>query len=283
MLFDAHLNASGLGPGDVADLRFFGVAGALVPSGDAVAPASADAIRAAWDRVVGRAVERLRRGGIAGYAAVGVHPRRIPRRGLDALLAELPDLLGRPEVVAIGEVGLEEGGAREEDVLARQLAMARELRLPVLVVTPWKEKVRATRRVLAVLRESELPPERVLVDRADARTVRMIRACGYGAGLSLSAGGRAARDPIDGAAGLVRSLGPEGLVLDSDAGEGGGDLLALPRAADRLEKAGLSDAVIRRVCGANALAWLGIDARALRGAGAPPSGASARSSRRPSR
>jgi len=284
VFFDAHLGATALSARDLADLRFFGIAGALCPASDAVAPATAAAIHAAWEDLAGRVVRRLRRGGIAAWAALGVHPRRIPWRGLEALLAELPELLGRPEVVAIGEIGLEEGGAREEQVFARQLAMARELRLPVLVHTPWRDKVRRTRRILALLREADLPPERVLVDHADARTVRMIRSFGHAAGVSLSAGGRGRAGPVEEAARLVAALGPEGLVLDSDAGEGGGDLLALARAADRMAKAGLSEAVVRRVCCGNALAWLGLSARALReGANGRERAASGRSGRPPSR
>ncbi len=266
MLFDAHLNAASLGPRDLADLRFFGVSGALVPAGDAAVPPSAEGVRRAWERIAGPVLLRLRRAGLAAYAALAVHPRCIPRRGLEALLAELPELLGRPGVAAIGEVGLESGDAREVEVLHRQLELARDLRLPVLVHTPWKDKVRVTRRTLALLRESQLAPERVLVDHADGRTVRMIRACGYRAGISLSAGGHAA---VDRAVEIISALGPEGWVLDSDAGEGGGDLLALPRAADRLGRAGLSEAVVRRVCGANALEWLGVDPRALEARRAP--------------
>lgn len=267
MYFDAHLRAGGLGARDLADLRFFGVAGALCPSGDDVTPATAAAILRAWEELSGPVLRRMRRAGLAAYVALGVHPRRIPWRGLEALLAELPDLLGRPGVVAIGEVGLEEGGPREEQVLLRQLQLAHDLRLPVLVHTPWKEKVRVTRRTLALLREAELPAARVLVDHADGRTVRMIRACGHWAGLSLSAG-RRARGPVEEASALVAELGPEGLVLDSDAGEGGGDLLALARAADRMARRGLSEAVVRRVCGGNALAFLGLDPGLLRaGAG----------------
>jgi predicted metal-dependent TIM-barrel fold hydrolase len=179
----------------------------------------------------------------------------VPWRGLEALLAELPDFLGRPHVAALGAVGLEEGGEREETVFGRQLELARELRLPVVVHTPWRAKERVTRRALAVLREHELEPGRVLVTRADARTVKMIRACGYAAALSLSAGS----DAIGEAVKLVASLGPEGLALGSGAGDGAGDLLALPRAAGRLAKAGLSPAVVRRVCGGNVARWLGVE------------------------
>lgn len=256
-MFDALLHARSLGPRDVADLRFFGVAGGLVPSDDAVPSATGPAVRRGWDDVV-LAVRRLRRAGLAAWGALGVHPRRIPLRGLEALLADLPAALGRPEIAALGAVGLDGGGELEERVLARQLELARELRLPVVIGVPWRGRERATRRVLTILREAELDPARVLVAGADARTVRAVRACGHLAGLSLSG------DGLERAVELVAALGPEGLVLGTDAGLAGGDLLALARAADRLSRAGLSDAVVRRVCGGNALAFLGVDAAALR-------------------
>lgn len=275
--FDGHLRAGSLRAADLADLAFFGVAGALVAAGDE-APATAPGISRAWTAVAGVEVRRVRRAGLAGYAALGIHPRRIPRRGLEALLAELPDHLGRRGVVALGAIGLETGGGAEEAVFLRQLELARELRLPVVVTTPWREKERVTRRTIGILRESQLEPRRVRVDQADSRTVRMIRACGYFAGLSLSGGARP--DPIDEAVRLVRTMGPEGIVLCSATGEGPGDLLALPRAAARMSKAGLSDAVIRRACRDNALALIGIDARALSGSDRAASGRSGRPSSR---
>jgi predicted metal-dependent TIM-barrel fold hydrolase len=261
-VFDALLHARALRPRDLADLRFFGIAGGLVPSDDAIPSAAPAAIRKGWDDVV-LAVRRLRRAGLAAWGAVGLHPRRIPLRGLEALLADLPAALGRGEIAALGLVGLGEGGELEERVLARQLELARELRRPVLAATPWRGRERITRRLLALLREAELDPARVLVAGADAGTIRTIRACGFLAGLSLSAGG-GPRGGVDAAVRAVAALGPEGLVLGSDAGLAGGDLLALARAADRLAKAGLSEAVVRRVCGGNAVAFLGVDVGALR-------------------
>ncbi len=257
MFFDARLLARSLRPADLDDLRFFGVTGALVPTDDAPAPVDAGAIRAAWDEIAGAALRRLRRAGLSGRAALGVHPRRIPGRGLEALLHELPDFLGRPGVAAIGEIGLEAGGEREERLLERQLDLAAALRLPAVVHTPWRARERMTKRVLAILKASEVEPEKVLVLGADRRTVKSIRACGHWAGLLLSAGGDASA-AIEEAVRIVRAMGPEGVVLCSGAGEPGGDLLALPRAAARLAKAGLSRAVIDRVCGGNVRGLLGV-------------------------
>ncbi len=260
MWFDALLRARSLSPRDLSDLRFFGVSGALVPADDEVGPGGAAAVRRGWRETVATA-RRLRRAGLAGYAALGIHPRRIPARGLEALLAELPDALGSPEVAALGAVGLDQGTPLEERVLLRQLELARELRLPVLVEVPALGREKITRRTLALLQDSGLAPGQALLAGAGERTVRAVRACGHLAGLCLSHG--AGPDGVDDAVKVVSALGPEGLVLGSDAGLSGGDLLALPRAADRLSRAGLSVAVVRRVCAANAVAFLRVDPQAI--------------------
>jgi uncharacterized protein len=277
-VLDALLHAGALGRRDLADLRFFGVTGALVPLDDAAVPAGGG-VRSGWEAVIA-AVRRLRAGGIAAHAALGVPPGRIPHRGLEALLAELPAALGRPEVAALGAVGLDRGGELEERVLLRQLELARELRVPVVATVPLRGREKLTRRLLAALGEAELPAGRVLVAGVDARTVRAVRSCGHLAGLALSAGEGLPDRAIDAAVRIVATQGPEGIVLLSDAGLSGGDLLALPRAADRLAKAGLGPAVIRRVCGENAARFLRIEppgrARASSGRSGRPASRGAR-------
>ena len=71
------------------------------------------------------------------YAAVGVHPEDCDGFQ-DEDLTELRQLLEQPKVVAIGEIGLdyywEENPPRalQQEVLRRQLALAEELKLPVI-------------------------------------------------------------------------------------------------------------------------------------------------------
>jgi len=255
--FDALLHAAALRAADVEALRFFGVAGALVPSGDGFHPATAGALRDHW--LATAAVARsLRARGLPAWAALGIHPRRIPRRGLAERLADLPEHLSRPEVAAIGPAGLEEGGPQEEEVFLAQARLAAELRLPLLVRTAWRARERQVGRLLTLLEEVELEPGRVLVSHADARTLPVIRARGHRALVVMS--GRAG---VEEAARLVARHGAAGIVLGSDAGDGAGDPLALPRVADRLQRAGLSVAVIKRACLGNALEWLGLEGEAL--------------------
>lgn len=253
-IFDAQVHASGLSDQDLADLVFFGVTGALCVAGDEVPEATAEALLADLEARVAEEPVRLRRAGLEAFLALGVHPARVPERGLAEVLARLAALLGAPRVVAVGSIGLERGGPAEEDAFARQLELARDLRRRVIVHTPARDKQRITRRVLAMVRESGIEADRVLVNEVDARTVRLARECGHGAGLVV----HPARISAEEAVRVIRRLGSASLVLGSDAGRGPGDLLALPRTAMLLEKAGLSAEITRRVCRENALAFLGV-------------------------
>jgi hypothetical protein len=168
-------------------------------------------------------------------------------------LEELPAWLRGGKVAALGLLGLWRGGAAEEEALLEQLALARRLNVPALVATPHRDREAMTRRLLLVLKQSKLPPSRILIDGAVGRTVKTIRALGYWTGLTLHPEHLSAEKAVA----LVRALGPERLVLDTAIGDGPGDLLALPRARHLLEKAGLTRSVVDRVTRANATTLLG--------------------------
>lgn len=247
-MFDVHLHPSGLSDADLETLKFFGLEQALVPAGRAAAP-SVEAVLAEFDDVLEEQLPRLEKAGIRAVAAFGVHPLSLPRRGLPELLQRLPQYLSDRRAVAVGAIGLKRGTPPELDAFEQQLALARRLMLNVIVWTPAESRDAVTKQTLNVLRGSGLEPSRVLVDGADAKTVRLIRECGHFAGLTLHP------DCLtpETATALVRKLGPERLVLDTAAGEGASDLLGLARCEHLLEKAGLSNAVVRAVTQQNAV------------------------------
>ncbi|MBJ6761043.1 TatD family hydrolase [Myxococcaceae bacterium JPH2] len=250
-LFDAHLHPEGLSDQDLESMRFFGVERALVVAHHFPEP-TPKALREHFDHIVERQLPRLERLGIRAYAALGVHPRCIPRRGLSEVLGHLPDYFQGGRVVALGETGLHSGGEEEEEAFLEQLALARRLKLRVLVHTPTQDKERTTRRILTLLRQSGVLASRVLVDHANARTVRTILEVGHWAGLTLHPDELRAERAVS----VVRRLGSERLVLNSDAGDGAGDILGLARVANLLAKARLSERIVRRVARENAERFL---------------------------
>lgn len=249
---DLHLHAEGISDQDLSTLAFFGLSCAVTCANDAGATSKDELLRH-WDELVSIQTQRLLAAGIKPLVALAVHPARIPLHGVDDLLERLPHYFDDPRVVALGELGLQHGGEREEEIFARQLELAVLLRRPVIVHTPARDKLSRTKRLLAMLRESRLPRERVLVDHTTPETFTLVRACGHWAGLTLQPGALAQGELAQ----LLSRNGAEQVVLTSDIGEGPADLLALPRAAESLRKAGLSADLCRRALHDGPLAFLG--------------------------
>jgi predicted metal-dependent TIM-barrel fold hydrolase len=251
-MFDAHLHPEALSDQDLESMAFFGVTSALALAHHAPAERRVKHLFEHFDDLLGRQLPRLERAGIHGWAALGVHPLSAPARGLPEVLAALPGYLRGGKVVAVGEVGLHRGGEAEEEALVEQLALAAKLRLPVVVHSPHQAKEKLTRRMLNLILSSAVAPGRVLVDHASPRTVQPILACGFWAGLTVHPDELGAEKAVA----LVRRFGTERVVLNSDSGDGAGDILALPRAVRLLEKAQLSAAVVSRVAEENARRFL---------------------------
>src|SRR4051812_14017977 len=184
---DLHLHAEGISAADLTTLVYFGLHAAVSCANDAGITNALD-VRKQWDALVARQVRRLKGAGIRPWVALAVHPARIPWHGVDDLLHRLPRYFDDPRVVALGELGLHQGGEREEELLARQLQLSIILRKPVIVHTPAEAKAAVTRRLVAVLRESRVEPDRVLIDHVTADTFQLVRAYGYFAGLTLQPG-----------------------------------------------------------------------------------------------
>jgi len=118
----------------------------------------------------------------------------------------------------------------------------------VLIHTPYTEKERLTRRTLHLLKQSEIARRWVMIDHANAKTVRTILECGHYAGLTI----HPEELSVEGAANLVARLGSERVIIDSDLGDGPGDIIGLPRLLHRMAKHKLSPGVIRKVALKNA-------------------------------
>jgi predicted metal-dependent TIM-barrel fold hydrolase len=256
-LFDAHLHPEGLTDQDLETLRVFGVSAALVAAHHAPIDSTSRDILAHFDSILSVQLPRLERQSIRAYAAIGVDPRCVPRRGMSEILSALPGYFATGKVVALGEVGLHSGSEAEESALVDQLQLSAKLKLPVLVHTPSRDKERHTRRILNLLKAAGILPRRALVDHASGRTVRTILECGYFAGLTIHPDELSAER----ASALVARLGSERLVLNSDLGDGPGDIIGLPRVVHLMQKRKLSERVIHKVAFANAARFFGVSLR----------------------
>ncbi len=147
------------------------------------------------------------------YPALGLHPVATHRHR-DGDLAGLERLLADGELVAIGEIGLdyhlrEADRARQRDLFFRQLQIARDAALPVLLHVR-----KAHDEVLAALRRSG--GTRGGIAHAFNGSLEQARAY-LGLGFRLGFGGMLTFERSTRLRRLARELPPEAIVLETDA------------------------------------------------------------------
>jgi uncharacterized protein len=115
-----------------------------------------------------------------------------PKESEDVQLAEdvielIPGFLDRPNVLGIGEIGLNKNSRNEVNVLERHVDLAARHEQLILVHTPHLEdKLKGTRLTLDVLKnDRRIRPERVIIDHVEEHTIKMVLDDGFWAGMTL--------------------------------------------------------------------------------------------------
>ena len=115
-----------------------------------------------------------------------------PKESEDVALATdviglIPKFLDRPNVLGIGEIGLNKNSRNEMKVLEMQVDLAARHDQLILVHTPHLEdKLKGTRLITDVLRsDKRIRPERCIIDHVEEHTIQLVLDAGFWAGMTL--------------------------------------------------------------------------------------------------
>ncbi len=192
---------------------------------------------------------RVEKNGVRLHVCLGLHPRTRPddpQACLTLLESYLNDK-ARP-VTAIGEAGLETRDAFEVEMLQRQIELAIKHDLPIILHTPRNGKVQITREIINVLSTFSIDHDRVVIDHADADTVKLIVDRGFNAGLTIQPGKLSPKEAVE----IVQKYDPARLVLNTDMSSNPTDVLGVARAAHAMRMAGVFNVIIEAVTAKNA-------------------------------
>ncbi|MCI0341760.1 MAG: TatD family hydrolase [Planctomycetales bacterium] len=194
--------------------------------------------------LTGYEVSRAGNFGIELFASLAMNPREANDRKLaEDVIAGMPPFLAHPRTVAVGEVGFDSITDAEEEALRRQLELARQHGLPVIVHTPHRNKLDGVKRILAVLREMRYDMERVNVDHNTEETVGIVREAGAWAGHTVYPVTKLSPER---AVNILERWGTERMLVNSSADWGVSDPLSVPKVAIEMRRRGFSEDEIRR-------------------------------------
>jgi predicted metal-dependent TIM-barrel fold hydrolase len=158
----------------------------------------------------------------------------------------IPEFLDKPNVLGIGEIGLNKNTANEAIVFEEHLQLAVDHEQSVLIHTPHLEdKYQGTRMILDMLEnQAGLERGRVLVDHVEEHTIRAVLDAGYWAGMTLYPVSKCT--PAR-AADMIEQFGPERLCANSAGDWGPSRPSAVADLIFEMRRRGHSDELIRTI------------------------------------
>jgi uncharacterized protein len=195
----------------------------------------------------------------------GIHHRCLialnPKEANDDMLREpvleiLPEFLDHPNVLGVGEVGYDAITPAEEDAMIRQINMAIERDMPVMVHTPHRDKARGTERTMDVVEGLGIDPSRVIIDHSTEETTKMILDRGFWAGHTVYPNTKLTPERF---VNLYFEFGTERMMVNSSADWGDADPLNVPKTAALIEARGGKRADIQRLVWGNVIEFYGVE------------------------
>ncbi len=195
--------------------------------------------------------KRAAKFGVQHYCWLGINSKEAEDVKLaEEVIALIPEFLDRPNVLGLGEIGLNKNSRNELRVLEMQVELAAHHDQMILFHTPHLEdKLKGTRLTLDVLKnEKRIRPERVIIDHVEEHTVEMVLDRGLWAGMTLYPGTKCTpARAID----ILETYGSERLWLNGACDWGVSDPLAVPKTALEMEKRGHHASAIEQIIFAN--------------------------------
>lgn len=186
---------------------------------------------------------RAARFGIDHFSAIAMNPKEADDRVLaDEVIDGMAAYLDHPRCVALGEVGLNRMTPNEEHAMIRQLRIAEERKMPVILHLPHVDKLRGALRILDIIQAEGFTPERIDVDHNTEETLGHTLEAGCYAGLTVYPYSKLNPERVSA---MIRQHGAQRVIVNGSADWGVSDPLALVKVVERLRLDGHETSVIR--------------------------------------
>jgi predicted metal-dependent TIM-barrel fold hydrolase len=190
--------------------------------------------------------------GIRHYCTMGLNSKEANNEALaEQVMDLLPLFLTKEGVVAVGEIGYDDQTPTEDKFFRKQLELAKEVGLPVLIHTPHRNKKQGTYRSMDVIEEHGIPAHMVVIDHNNEETYREVLDRGYWCAFTIYPGTKMGNERM---VDILKVAGPERVIVDSSADWGKSDVLAVPKTAKLAAERGIPRDQIELVCYRNAIA-----------------------------
>jgi len=198
-----------------------------------------------WEYIISYERKRALEFGINHYCAISVNPKEANNvQFANESLEVIEKFLQREGVVALGEIGFDDMTKQEEDVFKRQLMLAEELKMLVIIHTPHLNKLEGTKRTFELIKECGCTESRIIVDHNTEETIELSLSHDVMSGITVYPYTKVS--PIR-AVNILKKFGTDRILINSSADWGSSDPLSVPKTALQMEKEDFSEKDIEKL------------------------------------
>jgi predicted metal-dependent TIM-barrel fold hydrolase len=198
-----------------------------------------------FEHLLGYEAQRASDYGIKHHCCISVNPREANDLALaNEVLERLPEYFDRPGCVALGEIGFDRGTEAEEEIFRKQLRLANDRRMPILIHTPHQYKKVGVERILKIIVAEDVDQQLVIVDHNTEETMPLFAGTEYWVGLTVYPVTKLSPER---AVNIARQYGLERLLVNSSADWGPSDVLSVPKVAQLMLRVGFSRAEVEHL------------------------------------
>ena len=185
-----------------------------------------------FDRILNFEPKRAGEYGLDLKVALGIHPTNAISNS-EAVFQKLEELIENKEIIAIGEIGLDENTSEEQKLFKKQLELADETKSKVIIHTP---------------RLNSIDPKLVVIDHINKNTIEDVIDEKFTIGLTVQPQKMEVSEAVD----IMDQYGFDKFLLNSDISNKPSDPLSVPRTVRTLKRLGYNEKDIEKVSHRNA-------------------------------
>jgi hypothetical protein len=244
--FDPHIHMFSRTTDDYQNMADAGIVGVIEPAFWLGQPRTqVGSFIDYFDTLVGWEPFRASQFGIMHFCTMGLNSKESNDIELaEAVMKMLPRYCQKDNVVGIGEIGYDDMTPEEDRFFLEQLELAINLKLPVLIHTPHRDKINGTKRTIDVIRDSGIPEEMVLIDHLNEQTLPLALETDCWRGHSIYPNTKMSESRM---VKLLQQYGTEKMIVNSAADWGVSDPLKVPKTAQAMLDEGFSKADVEKV------------------------------------
>ena len=197
-------------------------------------------------RILNYDTKRANEHGLELKVALGIHPTNTTVDG-EIIYEQLYKWIENEDIIAIGEIGLEDLTEDEYRIFKKQLDIAEETKSNVIIHTPRKNKSEVLDEILDILPQ-HISPEYVVIDHINQNVVDKVISTDYTLGLTVQPQKMDKSEAIS----ILNEYGFDKFLLNSDISNKASDPLSFPKTIRELTRQDFDKKEIDKIAFKNA-------------------------------